>query len=136
MSAVAREVAEKEFESWMDFKKIPAKKRESNKEYGEKIIEAICDGRLILNEEDHTFTQKLFFPIQEEGGSTAVSTLNFKPRVKTETIHIQMNGVKPGDADRRVLAYVAALTGVPKALIAKLDTEDYDVCQSFSVFFL
>lgn len=135
MSAVSKEVAEKEFNSWMEYKKIPAKKRESNKEYGEKIIEAICDGRLVLNE-DFTFTQKLFFAVEDESGSAVVSTLNFKPRVKTETIHVQMNGVKPGDADRRVLAYIAALTGVPKALIAKLDTEDYDVCQSFAVFFL
>ena len=53
-----------------------------------------------------------------------------------ETIHAHLQGVKSSDADARVAAMCAAVTGNPKAIILKQDTEDYSIGQAVVVFFL
>jgi hypothetical protein len=44
--------------------------------------------------------------------------------------------VKAGDANGILMAYVAALTGENTGIIGKMDTEDYNICQSIAVFFV
>ncbi len=129
---VSREIATTEVYKWLDFKKINEKKRDAQKDQIESLIDALVDGSLILNP-DFTFTQTLKFPTE---GELKIITLDYKPRLKMQAIHAAMGGVKSGDVDGRVLAYIAALTSTTKAIIKDLDTEDYSISQSIAIFFL
>lgn len=129
---VSAEQASKEVTEWLDFKKINQAKRDAQKDSINTLTEAICDGTLVIKE-DKTIVFTLKFPIESEISTKA---LEFKPRLSINTIHAQLKGVNSASADERILAYVAALTEKPKALIQKLDTEDYSIPQSIAIFFL
>jgi hypothetical protein len=96
-------------------------------------VNAIREGVLVLNE-DKTFTHNLSLPISS--GDTPIASLTYKPRLTVGAVHAAMQGVKADNADGRILAYVAALSGQPKGVIAHIDTEDYGVCQAIAIFFL
>lgn len=132
MQKVERSQAQKEVESWLDFKKVGEKKRESQEAQISALVDAIVEGDLVLNE-DFTFVQTLKFPTS---GEMPIKEFSFKPRLKLMEIHSQLEGVKASDADGRILAYAAALTGKAKQIIRSLDTEDYNVVQAIAIFFL
>lgn len=136
MEKVSRDVAIEEINKWLNAKKISDKKREFNKENIETLVDSIVEGSLSLKEEDNVLVQNLKFPIESSDGKPAYTQLEYKPRIKMETVHLHLQNVKGSDADGRVCAYIAALTGKPKDLIKKLDTEDYSVGTSIAIFFL
>lgn len=129
---VSADVAKKDIDKWLDYKRVKETKRESYKEQIESLVDSVADGDLVLSEE-HELVQTLRFPLD---GELALTELKYKPRLKVSTIHTHLNGVKSTDADGRICAYVAALTSKPKAVIKGLDTEDYSIAQSVAVFFL
>ncbi|HXP52167.1 MAG TPA: hypothetical protein VN922_19580 [Bacteroidia bacterium] len=129
---VSTEEATKEVNSWLDFKKVGPSKREANKEQINLLIESVSDGTVTFKE-DKTIIQNLKFPVE---GDIVTKTLEFKPRLKINEVHQNLQGVNSSNADQRILAYVAALTGKPKAFFTKLDTEDYTLPQSIAIFFL
>lgn len=129
---INRETAKKEVESWLDEKKVSAKKRETHKENIENLIDSICDGTLVL--EKGEFVQKLNFPVP--GEAQEITTLRFKQRVNVETVQMHMQGVKPTDNYGMISAYIAALTTQPKGVIKKLDTEDYTIAYGIAIFFM
>lgn len=131
---VSKDLATEEINSWLDYKKVSDKKRESQKEQVESLIDAIADGSLTFKD-DKTFTFVQVLKFQTEGDSP-LTKLEYKPRLKMSTIHSHLQGVKSSDADGRICAYIAALTATPKALINSLDTEDYGIAQSIAIFFL
>lgn len=133
MEKLNRESAEAEVNSWLDYKKISDKKRESYKDNIESLIDAMVEGILTLDDKEKVITQGLKFPIGEE---MKVSELKYRPRITVGMVQAHMAGVKATDADGRITAYVAALTSQPKELIKKLDTEDNAVAQSIAIFFL
>lgn len=126
---IDREVATNEVIAWLDYKKISQKKRESKQEAIEAIVDAVCDGTLVIKD-DKSVEHTLKFAI---GDLTKVS---YKPRLQMNSIHVHMQGVKSTDADGRVVAYIAALTSQAKEMIKKFDTEDFDVAQSIAIFFI
>lgn len=128
-SKVSREIAEQEVTKWMDSKRMKSKKRESNAESVENLVDAISDGYLALDEETNVFTLKLSFPID------GVTDLKFKPRLTVAEAHKRLERVKPTDVDARIMAYICALTGQNSGVIGALDTDDYGICQSIAVFF-
>jgi len=130
-----REKAEADFQQWLDLKKISDTKRRESESSANTIIEALMNGGLVLGE-DGVLTQKLKFPIEDNKGNPTYSTLEFKPRVKVENIHAHLQGVKSADADGRVAAMIAAVTSKSKAIVLKMDTEDYSIGQAIVVFFL
>lgn len=130
MSKISKEVATEEVNKWLDYKKVKSKKREAYKDAIESLSDAISEGALILNE-DFSFTQNLDFPV---GSDKQIKSLEFKARVDVATIQKYMNGVSTGDG--RILATIAALSGQEKAVVSKLDTEDYSVASSVAIFFL
>jgi hypothetical protein len=132
MSKVNKEMASEEVNSWLDAKKISSKKREVQADTIETLIDAVMEGHLTLKE-DKSFDMALKFPLE---GEQPLNVLNFKSRIKTETVARHLQGVKPSDVDGRLLAYVAALTSQTKALIGKLDTEDQSLAQAIAVFFV
>lgn len=129
---VSIEVAETEIKKWLDYKKIGPTKQEANKENIKTLTEAISEGVLRITE-DFEIIHTLKFPIKEEIETTE---LKYKPRIAVKTIHQYMVGVKSDNGDGRILAYVAALTGKPKAVLTNLDLEDYSICTAIAIFFL
>lgn len=133
MSKVNRETAEKEIEQWLDFKKVGARKRESNKEFIEALIDAIVDGVLVIKSDTKVIVHNLKFPTD---GEQPLTTLEYKPRISYSQVKGHLTNVKAGDGDGRFAAYMAALTGQPKAMFEKLDSEDYTIAQAISLFFI
>lgn len=131
--AVAREVAEEEISAWLDYKKVGARKRSDYADQIDTLINAVADGDLVYDDERHLLRQKLKFPIGEDA---TISEFEYMPRLRVGAVHSHLQGVKATDADGRVLAYVAALTGQAKGVIKAIDTEDYTVASSIVVFFL
>jgi len=132
MAAVAKDVAAKEIERWLDAKKVNERKREAYADSIETLTDAVSDGVLTVDGE-HNLVQLLKFPTE---GEVPVTSLKYKPRLKVATIHLHLQGVKTSDADGRILAYIAALTGTPKEIVRSLDTEDYSIGQAIAIFFL
>lgn len=127
---VSPELAAAEIAGWLDYKKVSAKKRESYKDAIETLTEAIVEGHISIGE-DHTITHRLLFPLDG-----FASELVYTPRITVGDLTKKMQGVKAGDADGRIMAYAAALTGLSVGLLAKLDTEDNSICQAVAVFFV
>lgn len=135
LPALTKELATEEVQKWLDHKKVSESKRAASAGSVEALIEAFMSGVLILNT-DFTITHKLNFPIKDKDEKIALAEIIYKPRVKMETIHSHFQGVKAADADGRVAAMCAAVSGQNKALILKQDTEDYSIGQAIVVFFL
>jgi hypothetical protein len=132
MGKVNRELAEQTVDKWLDYKRVKPAKRESYKASIENITDAVEEGSLILNEETHELEYTLDIPI----GEAKIQVLKFRPRLTVGEINKRLKGVSPKEADARVVAYVSALTGQNSGVIEMLDTNDYDVCQAISVFFM
>jgi hypothetical protein len=132
MGKVNRELAEQTVDKWLDYKRVKPAKRESYKASIENITDAIEEGSLIFNEETHELEYTLDIPI----GESKIQVLKFRPRLTVGEINKRLKGVSPKEADARVVAYVSALTGQNSGVIELLDTNDYDVCQAISVFFM
>lgn len=133
MAVVSREVAQHEIDGWLEYKKVPERKRESFKDSVDALVDAVSDGCLSVDGDTHVITQTLKFPV---GSEVHVDKLDWKPRLSVSNVHTHLQGVKATDADGRVLAYMAALTGKPKEVIRSLDTEDYSIGQAIAIFFL
>lgn len=127
------EQAQKEVNSWLDFKKVSLKKRETLSENIEKIVDGFVTGELTLNPDTFEIIQTLNFPFGEE---VKVKTLTFKPRITVGEFQQNMTNVKTDDGYGRVFAYIAALTGQHKAVISKMDADDYSLSSNIVVFFM
>lgn len=134
---ITLEAANEEIESWLDFKKISAQKRKSLSDQIETLIEAMCDGSLVLEKGDESesfvFTQSLKFPF---GKDEKITELKFKSRMGIATIHLHLKDVKSTDADGRLLAHVAALTSQNKEILKNMDTVDYSTSSAIAMFFI
>jgi hypothetical protein len=135
MEKITREIAEAEVNNWLDQKRVSQKKRETHKEHIDNLVDSIVEGFLSLNDKGE-FVQALKFPLTSEDQSEPVSTLKYKPRIPVEAVQMHLIGVKPNDNYGMIHAYVAALTTKPKALIKKMDTEDYSVAYGIAIFFM
>ena len=128
---VSPQVAMQEVERWLDLKRIKASKRESNADTIEGLAESFEDGTLTLDDKG-SITMNLTFGI---GENESIKQLKFKPRISVGEIHQSLKGIKGTDADARIIAYMAALTGQMPAVIRKLDTTDHGIASGIVVFF-
>lgn len=133
MTKINREVAEGEVTLWLDKKKVFQATRESQKEFIDILVEAIVEGVLVLDQSTFKFTHTLLFPI---GESEMIKSLVYVSRLNDKMLRPCLNGVKQGDGDERMLAYIAALTDQPRGLMANLDSADKKVATAIAVFFL
>ena len=129
---IHREQAAKEVNDWLDHKKISPRKREKYQDYIEILVDSICEGYLIFND-DKSIKHKLKFPIE---GEMSITELTFKPRLTVKNTSVHTQGVKATDNNGIICAYICALTSTAKEVIKGLDTEDYEIASSIGVFFL
>lgn len=126
------DIAKGEIIAYLDYKRVPAKKREEMRENIDKMAEHLLDKNVSLNPANMVFTQKLLFP--ENVGN--VKEITFKPRLKQVEVSKRTQGLKAGDTAGYLRAYICALTDKPADFIANLDTEDYAFGQALAVFFI
>lgn len=128
---VTQDVAESAIEKWLDHKKIKAKKRESQKDAIETLVDAVMEGDLILDDETFQLKQTLSHPC----GS--IHELVFEPRLAMGKVRSKLKGIKiTEDTTGYLMGYVATLTNQPYAVIEKLDSEDYKIGQAIAGFFI
>lgn len=133
MSEVSKEIAIREVNEWLDFKKVSQRKREKAKENIERIAEAIEDGILVLDTTTKEFIQTLKFPIGKE---ETITTLKFKPHLTVGEIQSRLVGVPADDGYGRAFAHIAAATEEDRNIIAKMNFEDYSIAGDLVIFFM
>jgi len=131
--AISREVAEAEVTAWLDFKKIFKSQREKDKDNIEILIEAICEGILVLDPETNCFTLNLMVPV---GVDIITTSLTFLARMNDKILKPYMIGLRAGDSIGYLNNYAAALTGAPKPLIESLDSSDKKIVMAITSFFI
>lgn len=133
MEKLSYEIASGEVSAWLNRKKIPQHKRDKHKDAVESLEEAVASGQMVIDESGQ-IKYSLQFPVKDNEGDE-ITELSFKPRLTAESIAVRMKNVEPGDIDRRIMAYVQALTGKSSQIIGQLDTVDLTVCQHIASFF-
>lgn len=131
--AVSKEQSINEINQWLNFKNVRSKKRKTNEDSIDELVEGIEEGYLTFDADTNELTLELGIPLGTDG---QIKSLTFKPRMSVGEIHEYLKKVKPGDADGRLTAYVKALTGQPSAVIDSMDTGDSALTTSIVVFFL
>ena len=132
METIAKEVAEAEINGWLDYKKIGNAKRDANTSNINTLVDAVCDGTLVVLP-DKSIKHTLKFATD---GDAPVTELVYKPRVAVREINKAMTGVKADDNDARLIGYVAAVTGKAKGIIGGLDSVDMSIATSIALFFV
>lgn len=132
-SLINKDIAEKEVNIWLDFKKVSEKKRKSLAGNVKALIDAIMDGCLEFDSETKIFTHKLKFPIGVNG---QISELKYSARICMSDLEDNLMDVRPGNTMGTSFAYIAALSGQPKSIIKKMDQEDHSLADRFSFFFM
>ncbi len=132
-NVISEEIAENDLNNWLERNSIPEEKRDSYSDSFNIIKKAIMSGAVIINE-DATLTLKLNTPI---GANGFISELKFNARVNRKMVLPHLSGVKSGDQELRMLAYMAASTGTKtKALLSELMPEDQMIADNITVFFV
>jgi hypothetical protein len=131
MSKVSKDVAAADINRWLDFKKVPDRRRSDLSDQVESLVSMVEEGNLIVNE-DCSLELILTEPIAER------DRLRFKTRLQVRDIHTRLKGagIKGGDADGRIVAYISALTGLSMGECELLDTSDYSFASNVVVFFM
>lgn len=125
------QTAQADVQRWLDAKKISEKKREALRSMSENMIDAIQEGKLIV-EDDCTLTQVLDFP---EGLSK--TELKYKLRISPIMLEGPKRTVKGDDWQDNLTRTIMALTDCSVNDARKLDTStDRAVAESIATFFL
>lgn len=132
---VSKEVALKEVEKWLDYKRVDEKKRADSKDNIEALADAIAFGYLVLDK-DFNLVHSLKFPLLNEDGSVAAKEFKYKPRLKAGDVQNRTQNIKATDTFALIGAYVSALTDLNSGMVKQLDTEDYRIAQAIAIFFL
>lgn len=123
----------KEINEWLDYKKVRPKKRETNEDSIEELVDAIECGDLIFDKDTKELKLQLAVPL---GTNEQIKELTFKARISVGEVHPYLKKIKTGDGDGRLLAYVKALTNETDILIESMDTGDQSLATCIVVFFL
>jgi len=99
------------------------------------LVQAVMYGEITINHETWVITHKLNFPINDQSGNIYKKELEYKFRVSLGEISEIMRNVSDSTEMGNTKAYGAALTGLPAAVIEKLDTSDSAILASIGVFF-
>lgn len=127
---VTRDAATIEITGWLDKKKIYESTREAQKDSVDLLIDAMVNGDLTLDQTTNELTHKLLFPLED------VKILKYRARLNDSILRPHLVGVKPSDADGRLLAHTAALTNEAKGILSQLDSADKKIMMSIAIFFL
>ena len=132
LKQLKHEKAKTEVLDWLKTqKKVKESKLDAYEMQVNTLIDAVENGDAYIK--DSEFVVKLQFPINSVNGF--ISEIAFKPRVTVNAIQMQLQGVKSDDSSGRVWAYIAASTGINKAILKNIDNVDQENCEAVGVFF-
>jgi hypothetical protein len=132
LKEMKREQSKTEVLDWLKTqKKVKESKLDAYEMQVNTLIDAVENGDAYIK--DSEFVVKLQFPINSAQGF--ISEIAFKPRVTVNAIQMQLQGVKSDDSSGRVWAYIAASTGINKAILKNIDNVDQENCEAVGVFF-
>jgi hypothetical protein len=129
---VSEEQARIELGAWLDYQGIPQEQRIDLKETINKLVKSICDGNIILKE-NNVICQKLKFPLGKE---IKLTELNYQPNITVGDVQKHLTGTDPKDRYVSVYAHIAASTGESKSVIADMNMKDYNIADSIILFFM
>lgn len=132
LKTVSLEVATKEVESWLDYKRMSESKRKDSESSIEQLINSVADGIVTIDPDTKFINHALVFPI---GNKEEIKVLNYKPRLRMHEVNTRLRKLSAGDTDGRIMVYVSALTDNSTNIIGGLDTEDNRIAQNIAIFF-
>jgi len=137
-SKVDRKTAAQEFEQWLDYNKIRAKKRLENENSSDLVVELIQDGSVIVDLEKKSIKYTLAHPITDKSGAAIYQDIEIKSRVTLAQFSQELSqiSVKLDDGISRVTAMVAASSGLNVNLLTGLDMADFETLQAIVIFLL
>lgn len=132
MSKVSKEVAEQEFQRFIDEMDIDADEAEMSEEdlkaftvEKNKIIKAICKGSLVINDEG----EPVYTPVKGDSGPITFHE-------PTGAALMAMDRRKKGEDVAKIYSLLAEVTKVDASTFAKLPMRDLRVCTALGTLFL
>lgn len=132
---ISAEVAQNEVEKWLDLRRVKPSLREKYKDAVQVMVESVCDGSLVL-QDNGSLKQTLVFPIETKDGDIALTELVYKPRFKVKELSMQSQDMNASNSLDITISYVSAVSSVSKSLVKEMDMEDYKVAQCIVTFFM
>lgn len=134
MDPISKEVAEADINRWLDELETDDDTRKANQTFTDVLVKAVCKGYLTVTEKNE-LVQKIKYPA--EGADSPVTELKYKNRLNVNAVYKYTKAMDATDADGRVHAHVAALTGYPLGVVRGLEMRhDFKIAQAIVVFFL
>lgn len=129
---ISEEIARKDFDRWFESKRLSSTyKSEAFEAIEKQMIEAICDGYMIINE-DNTITLKLAWSLSLPSGE--LTELNFVHRIQTSELVVKTAYAKDNQ-QKKLTATIAAITGQVGGTILALDQVDYMRAGNIAAYF-
>jgi hypothetical protein len=137
MSKVNKEIAISSVKGWLDYKRLPAKKREDAQSMIDVLVDAVEGGVIVIDEDDKfAIKHKLNFPLESDGVAS-ITELRYRSRITDAHIRPYKNSVKGQDFDASLTRAILALTQQPMGVIDGLDkSTDRQIAESIAVFFV
>lgn len=124
------DTASEDVTRWLDAKKISEKKRQALSTMSDNMIDAIMEGKLIV-EDDNTLTQILDFP------DAGTEKLSYKLRISPIDLEGPKKLVKGDSWDDNLTRTIMAITNTNVNVVRKLDSStDRAIAESIATFFL
>lgn len=133
MQVITQEVAAKEVEGWLNFKRIPEAYIKGSGAYVNGITISVMEGIFTIDPATKEITHKLLFPIGV--GEFQITELKYKPRLGVSVIQASIAGLSPVDLTGRTLGTIAAMCGRPRTEIGPMDSEDFRAASDLAAFF-
>lgn len=134
MTKVPLDQATNEVHEWLDYKRIPANRRESLQSMVDNLANAIADGVVVINDKNQ-IEHTLIFELEGETGG--IQKLTYKSRLSDADLEPYKRTLKGTDFDSTLKRTILALTGQPLGVINRLDSStDKGIAESIAVFFV
>ncbi len=130
---ITREIAEKEVNAWLQYKKVPEDYIAGSRMYIKGIEIAVREGSMVIDPTTFEITHKLKWPIG--AADFEITELKYKARVGVSVIAANIAGIPVTDLTNRTLGILAALCGKPRTEIAPMDSEDFRAASDVAAFF-
>jgi hypothetical protein len=136
MNKINEESALIELESFVNHWAEKPVKNEELKDSYSNILEAICSGNLVINEnKEPVYT--LLSPIKNDKGEVSVSELNFKTRILPNTQASLSKGIDISKEQLRfMLICIAHIIGQPIQMLDKFSKKDYNTIREVATVFI
>lgn len=134
MTKIPLDQATNEVHAWLDYKRIPANRRESLQSMVDNLANAIADGVVVINDKNQ-IEHMLIFELEGETGG--IQKLIYKSRLSDADLEPYKRTLKGTDFDSTLKRTILALTGQPLGVINRLDSStDKGIAESIAVFFV